>query len=1173
MPRKSPDPDIDFKIFVDPSCLSAPMDEETPDSTPAVRDIPLPTVEAAEAKECDEISSWKDIHLGSSRGPSRPQSAMEGTTVEEEIDDLLDEIQDGRHEEDEQRQHEDGADDVGAVPEGEPTEDASIGVDNGEGVDSHAEDASVDISHTEQHLEEDLDDIHGDEAQEQEDHDSIHEDEAQEQEDHDSIHQDGTYEEVDLDELSVHAEGSYHEDQWPATTEVGEDAAHESGADKSDVHDDQMSNHEETSFQDEPSVHEESGIYEDDSSIVHEPSTKQELSIADNDDGQQEDHSLLEDSDEAASRRSSALSDADRRGSLRTEALIQAAARAVVAQIEERAIAAVHSHRASLSSSHADEGDTSILSSTSHIEPSHNPVDTTSPPSPTSSRHSSTSSHSQIHHHSSEENDSSSHHDSDPDVFSDRGGSANNSARSSLSFDGHPAEQQDDDKTLATPVRKLPPSRSASPRLSAVSTLSQYEQAECVVATSTNRSTRDTPRMPFRTPSDVRAIQMSSPTPSVLNGGASPRSAKRNGLSTGAASAQYYSPKSRPTPPPRFKAARAPLVLLHVTLLPLRWGWGEVLDGMDGAKGEGAGFEPSDELKGLWTAWRQLRDRVGDTVLERGVLLPHPQNDYEVLEERLLEALELPLRRRARILECGHYLGPANEMGDDEDEEESEDDYNAHTGRFRRGERRHWCGTCKGEIKYEDLGPGRVFRVKVYASNGLMKAGAWAACWKEMERVDVEVEPIVEAALHRELERLAAFQVEMEDRRQRLLEEEERARQEREMRLEEEMHLPTPQIHGVYDEPSILSSPQHKMHASPPSPGQTSSPIMARSPSPLLQDPVETTSAHRRREEARLREIYGTSPPPPAPHFYHLDDEPVPSSTRAEPPTSTFPSAGVPLGDTHPEDTSPSAAPSYVAPPSPRSPSEEAAERRTQRRSGAYQSASLPELVFQAVKVLMRDRKNVAIVVLGIFVVLLAMSPGGQGEVGVDGYRVGVPVQPVLGREAVMAQEGYAVDNVAAKVSDEVPVVTVSATLESTVLERPSVEATVVGAEPEAETVAVADEQPNVGVPSASNISSSISAASVIPSPPEEIVTEKKVVRVIETVTETVKVSVTATESVIAAQATESAVEEVAAHVAEGGAAGTKGDRAASVPRLELAVCRVEKADVCLVAEGLLPST
>merc|ERR1712000_482161 len=114
---------------------------------------------------------------------------------------------------------------------------------------------------------------------------------------------------------------------------------------------------------------------------------------------------------------------------------------------------------------------------------------------------------------------------------------------------------------------------------------------------------------------------------------------------------------------------------------------------------------------------------MGDTTCERGILLPHPQNDFEILEERLLEALELPLRRRARILECGHYLGPSNDLTLLSDSESDDEDYYPSSPRRSQSlahKDTHWCSTCHSEIRYDSLGLGKVFRVKVYASNGLI---------------------------------------------------------------------------------------------------------------------------------------------------------------------------------------------------------------------------------------------------------------------------------------------------------------------------------------------------------------------------------------------------------------------------------------------------------------------
>ncbi|KAI8959557.1 hypothetical protein F5Y11DRAFT_300097 [Daldinia sp. FL1419] len=320
--------------------------------------------------------------------------------------------------------------------------------------------------------------------------------------------------------------------------------------------------------------------------------------------------------------------------------------------------------------------------------------------------------------------DASSHHDAtDEDVFSDK------SPRSSLgSYDA----VSESGKATAT----------RSSRLSDVPQYDrEYEKGDFIP------TVRGMPRPSFRASSDVRAMPMSSPPSSVLG---SPRSTKKkfptvSRLGTPTASAQY-SPKRMSTPSCFKGRKEAPLVLLHVTLLPLRWPWGSLLNNIDAD-------DVSESVKSLRESWRLLQDRIGDTVIERGILLGHPQNDYEVLEERLLEALELPFRRRARILECGHYLGPANESTLTEDEE-SEDEWS--NQRSRAGDRRHWCNACKSEIRGDSLGSSKIFRVKVYASNGLMRAGAWEACWKEMERVDVELEPIVGPTLQEELVRLAA---------------------------------------------------------------------------------------------------------------------------------------------------------------------------------------------------------------------------------------------------------------------------------------------------------------------------------------------------------------------------------------------------------------------------------
>ncbi|KAK3387299.1 hypothetical protein B0H63DRAFT_155437 [Podospora didyma] len=695
----------------------------------------------------------------------------------------------------------------------------------------------------------------------------------------------------------------------------------------------------------------------------------------------------------------------ERKTSLRTEALIQAAARAVIATIEGRSSNRNSTSADSIKQDDEEEADRSLLSVGTQDTYGNDETQSSHSASHNARRRESSqsaqSSDSQIHHTSTSRSlsgddggDSSSHHEADDDdVFSDR------SARSSIgSFEGvtsnddNPEEAKTPQAAGAQSHRESFDFKERSPRLSGVSTisgLSQYDKDDFVP------TSRDT-RMPFRTPSAVRAMQMTSPTPSVFHGGGSPRSSKRHtGGSTGilptvsrlgspVVSAQY-SPKGRSTPT-RFKSRKeAPLVLLHVTLLPLRWMWGDILNGMDAVNGKafdvetGETFYASEQLKTLRDAWRELQDRVGDTVLERGILLPHPQNDYEVLEERLLEALELPVRRRARILECGHYLGPANE--EDEDEQ-SDDEYASQSGQMK--DKRHWCNTCRGEIRLEDLGPGkRVFRVKVYASNGLMKAGAWDACWKEMERVDSEVEPVVEPAVQGELERLAAIQIELEEQRHQAMERERFDEQKPKETAVADVHdeedlvgdetLPVaadPEL-PYMDEPlqsqtSNMSSPptssmQITMHASPAQPPPSTivrvqSPTLVRAHSSRSgrSEPIDTSEERRRRDEERLREIYGETPAPVVEHMDMLS----PSTSMHVEPTSSSPR--------HPD--------SYIPPPTPRSPSEEAYERRQHREAGhtqtpkSYDNSSFSELLLEAFKVLLRDPKNVAIIVLLVLV-------------------------------------------------------------------------------------------------------------------------------------------------------------------------------------------------------------
>ncbi|TIC97220.1 hypothetical protein CH35J_007595 [Colletotrichum higginsianum] len=862
-----------------------------------------------------------------------------------------------------------------------------------------------------------------------------------------------------------------------------------------------------------------------------------------------------------ASRSSSSL----RRASGRTEALIQAAAKEVLERLEAQTMETIrnrsHSRQDSSGSTnlgtelHYDtrsEGtrrESYATESRASRRESYNTESRSSRRESYNTRPQSSRRESDILPtplHTEDGADSSSQH-GDSDVFSDR------SPRSSLgSFDGHVDHHHKD-----------PSNRSSkrSSRMSdvSVSEMSYYDKEEFVP------TIRASNRMPFRSPSDVRALQYSSPAPSVT-GSFSPRSsAKRPSMPTSSrlgsptVSAQYTT-KGRKTPT-RFspKKEPAPLVLLHVTLLPLRWQWAEVLE-------QASSDTLSPEAKTLREAWHHLHDRVAATVCERGILLSHPQDDYEVLEERLLEALDLPLRRRARVLECGHYIGPSNEMtlGEDTD---SDEEYEEASRRKSALVKTHWCQTCRHDIRCESLGPGKIFRIKVYASNGLMRTGAWAACWKEMERVDVELEPIVESAVLDELERLAisqSQQLQLVKHDPTILESTEGRDSpgERAMSdfdrtmpsMDRDMHsldrgipaLEEPPRESSHLEENNLLEPSyadHDVHApvSPPHPTMED----FRSPSPEAMPRYDESEERRLRDEERMREIYGHPPPEPQHHEPAPEPHPEPrhgsfSAQSPPPPPQQQPEPQAQSQQHfHPEQQQ------THQPPQPHS--QEAYPPHHERQQ-AFQNAGLGELLLEAARVFMQDKKNLAIVVMSLLVLFMAIRPTPREVRDWDGQFV-EHVAPGVYEAPVSSPLMETVQSVVESVtSSETPVQVI-------VQPTPQVEV------PEVETVEVEAPEPSQEIPVSEPIAPTSSAAPVesssslvseevfaveeessLPSPSpspssseevkapaptavHETITTRELVRIIETVTETVKAIVTETE-VVKIQATPSVAPE-----------------------------------------------
>ena len=314
-------------------------------------------------------------------------------------------------------------------------------------------------------------------------------------------------------------------------------------------------------------------------------------------------------------------------------------------------------------------------------------------------------------------------------------------------------------------------------------------------------------RSPFRNPSSVRAIQMDT-TPPYLS---SPKSQQRYRFTTPSRndtprSVRSYHSTTLRSPIKKVKQ-EFPLVLLHVTLLPIP-----------------ISYSPAIMQKVLphhiLENWKLLQEKVTDTVLERGILIPHPRDEYELLEERLLESLELKV---PKILQCGHFHRDEDDSPDhnqsDHDDGDSDDDADI-------------CDDCGRRVRDGKFGTGtgtKRWNIKVFAANGLMRAGAWAAAWREMERIDVEIIPWIDEDMKRQLE----LQKQEEARRIPQQVQEENQDQSRATSTMDEARMreiygdePQPYIDGSEDEVPKLNetcispspNPQHEHQSRPESP-------------------------------------------------------------------------------------------------------------------------------------------------------------------------------------------------------------------------------------------------------------------------------------------------------------------------------------------------------------------
>lgn len=247
----------------------------------------------------------------------------------------------------------------------------------------------------------------------------------------------------------------------------------------------------------------------------------------------------------------------------------------------------------------------------------------------------------------------------------------------------------------------------------------------------------------FRHPNSVRALQLESEyadsdSYSVARSARPKRSPKISYFSPRSPGSTQSSPtkrSSRPGTPQHQRSSSKlkkefPLVLLHCTLLPPA----TTTRGSSVSQEILEAVLPEDYRK----RWRTLQDKVvkNTEVKQRGVLIAHPRDDYDLLEERLLEALEL---ERPRIRK-GHYIGTSKSDSDSGFESSSQNgtDDGLETEEHDDQNVKDKCPDCGTAVSCK-IEQDRRWEIKIFAANGLMRSGAWSAAWEQMEKIDVEV--------------------------------------------------------------------------------------------------------------------------------------------------------------------------------------------------------------------------------------------------------------------------------------------------------------------------------------------------------------------------------------------------------------------------------------------------
>ncbi|KAI7543247.1 hypothetical protein KC331_g7504 [Hortaea werneckii] len=280
-------------------------------------------------------------------------------------------------------------------------------------------------------------------------------------------------------------------------------------------------------------------------------------------------------------------------------------------------------------------------------------------------------------------------------------------------------------------ITETVPARQPRSARSSISSMSD-EKYETTIRRATQPI--QTPRVirpSFMRPESVKRMQLNSPPPFSAG---SPRQSlpKARGMNSRPATPRsHHSAKARGSPNPRhqtrystheLESKQNPLVLLHVTVLPVNIPWRhEIVQEI----------MPAPIVDQIYL----LRSKLTEIVMQRGILIPHPREEYDLLEERVLEALEL---RQERITKDGHFHRPRGSASSIWTSDSADSGLGSSVEAASDPE---CCPTCSyGASKSASTG---VWKINIYAANGLMRAAAWSAAWSEMERVDVEILPAI----------------------------------------------------------------------------------------------------------------------------------------------------------------------------------------------------------------------------------------------------------------------------------------------------------------------------------------------------------------------------------------------------------------------------------------------